>query len=389
MKYFLIAGEASGDIHAAQLIAEIGKCDADARFRFFGGDLMADAAGCPPIVHYSEMAFMGFIEVLKHIGQIAGFLKRAKNEIDNWKPDAVILVDYPSFNLKVAKYAHSRGIPAFYFISPKVWAWKEYRVKQIKRYIAEMYSILPFETEFYARHDYRVEYVGNPTVKEMAEARSHFRPAAQFRQQNGLDASRPIIAILPGSRHKEIRDNLPEMIAACNTFPQCQIVIGGAPNIDEAEYRNVLRTGDIDNANTPKILFGQSFELVANARAAVVTSGTATLETAVLGTPQVVCYRMNGSKRVYNIYKHLLKVKYVSLPNLIADEPILTELLLHFCDRRSIARTLEPLLGDTPQRSEMLAGYVRMMNRLGTGDCAANAADRLIKYLHNRHNEQK
>ena len=389
MKYFLIAGEASGDIHAAQLIAEIGKCDADARFRFFGGDLMADAAGCTPIVHYSEMAFMGFIEVLKHIGQIAGFLKRAKNEIDNWKPDAVILVDYPSFNLKVAKYAHSCGIPAFYFISPKVWAWKEYRVKQIKRYIAEMYSILPFETEFYARHDYRVEYVGNPTVKEMAEARSHFRPAAQFRQQNGLDASRPIIAILPGSRHKEIRDNLPEMIAACNTFPQCQIVIGGAPNIDEAEYRNVLRTGGIDNANTLKILFGQSFELVANARAAVVTSGTATLETAVLGTPQVVCYRMNGSKRVYNIYKHLLKVKYVSLPNLIADEPILTELLLHFCDRRSIARTLEPLLGDTPQRSEMLAGYVRMMNRLGTGDCAANAADRLIKYLHNRHNEQK
>ena len=380
MKYFLIAGEASGDIHAAQLISALRKCDPQAEFSFFGGDLMAKAAGSQPIVHYSEMAFMGFIEVLKHIGQIAGFMTRARRQIDEWHPDAVVLVDYPSFNLKVAKYAHGKGIPAFYFISPKVWAWKEYRVKQIKRYITELYSILPFETEFYARHGYRVEYVGNPTVKEMAEARRQFSPREQFMQSNHLD-SRPIIAILPGSRHKEIRDNLPEMVAACGEFPGYQPVIGGAPSIDEEEYRNVLRQSGIAGGENIRVLHGCSFELVAHARAAVVTSGTATLETAVLGTPQVVCYRMNGSKRVYDWYKRLLKVKYVSLPNLIADEPILPELLLHFCNRRSIARELAPLLGDTPQRSEMLAGYSRMMDRLGTTDCAATAAHLLTDRL--------
>lgn len=381
MRYFLIAGEASGDIHASQLIKAITDEDREAEFRFFGGDLMAGAAGQAPLVHYREMAFMGFIEVLKHIWQIAGFLKCAKRQIAEWHPDAVVLVDYPSFNLKVAKYAHSVGVPVFYFISPKVWAWKEYRVKQIKRYIAEMYSILPFETDFYARHGYRVEYVGNPTVKEMAEARKSFATEQQFKQQKGLDAGRPIIALLPGSRHKEIRDNLPEMVAACGEFPGYQPVIGGAPSIDEEEYRNVLRQSGIAGGENIRVLHGCSFELVAHARAAVVTSGTATLETAVLGTPQVVCYRMNGSKRVYDWYKRLLKVKYVSLPNLIADEPILPELLLHFCNRRSIARELAPLLGDTPQRSEMLAGYSRMMDRLGTTDCAATAAHLLTDRL--------
>ena len=383
MRYFLIAGEASGDLHAAQLIKGIKANDSSAEFAFFGGDLMAAAAGCAPLVHYREMAFMGFIEVLKHIGQIAGFLLLAKRQIDQWQPHAVVLVDYPSFNLKVAKYAHSRGILPFYFISPKVWAWKEYRVKQIKRYITELYSILPFETEFYARHGYKVEYVGNPTVKEMADVRKTFVTEEQFKLDNGLDASRPIIALLPGSRHKEIRDNLPEMVAACREFPDFQIVIGGAPSIDKTEYHEVLKRAGIDGSDSIKVLFGQSHQLVAHSRAAVVTSGTATLETAVLGTPQVVCYRMNGSKRVYNLYKHLLKVKYVSLPNLIADEPILTELLLHYCNRRSIADTLSPLLGDTPQRRAMLAGYSRMMARLGTADCAATAATKLVARLNN------
>lgn len=383
MRYFLIAGEASGDLHAAQLIKGIKANDSSAEFAFFGGDLMAAAAGCAPLVHYREMAFMGFIEVLKHIGQIAGFLRLAKRQIDQLQPHAVVLVDYPSFNLKVAKYAHSRGILPFYFISPKVWAWKEYRVKQIKRYITELYSILPFETEFYARHGYKVEYVGNPTVKEMADVRKTFVTEEQFKLDNGLDASHPIIALLPGSRHKEIRDNLPEMVAACREFPDFQIVIGGAPSIDKTEYHEVLKRAGIEGSDSIKVLFGQSHQLVAHSRAAVVTSGTATLETAVLGTPQVVCYRMNGSKRVYNLYKHLLKVKYVSLPNLIADEPILTELLLHYCNRRSIADTLSPLLGDTPQRRAMLAGYSRMMARLGTADCAATAAAKLVARLNN------
>lgn len=386
MKYFLIAGEASGDLHAAQLIGELKSQDALAEFSFFGGDMMAKAAGVAPLIHYKDMAFMGFIEVLKHLSQILGFLKRAKCHVDDWRPDAVILVDYPSFNLKVAKYAYEKGIPAFYFISPKVWAWKEYRVKQIKKYITELYSILPFETEFYARHGYAVEYVGNPTVKEILTASSQFADSSSFKVANGLETGKEIIAIVPGSRHKEIRDNLPEMVAACSKYGQYQAVIAGAPNIEETEYRKILdNCGDYGRGL--KIMFGKSWELVAHSRAAVVTSGTATLETAILGTPQVVCYRMNGSKRVYNWYKRLLKVKYVSLPNLIADAPVVVELLLHYCNRESIGNELGLLLGDTPRRKAVLDGYAKMRDRLGTNDCAATAAYKLVEKLESSANK--
>ncbi len=386
MKYFLIAGEASGDLHAAQLIGELRRQDATAEFSFFGGDMMAQSACVAPLIHYKDMAFMGFIEVLKHLSQILGFLEKAKRHIDEWHPDAVILVDYPSFNLKVAKYAYENRIPAFYFISPKVWAWKEYRVKQIKKYISELYSILPFETEFYASHGYAVEYVGNPTVKEIVTAAKQFADDASFKAANGLDGDKEIIAIVPGSRHKEIRDNLPEMVAACSKFGQYQAVIAGAPNIDENEYRKILNNCG-DYGRGIKILFGKSWELVAHSRAAVVTSGTATLETAILGTPQVVCYRMNGSKRVYNWYKRLLKVKYVSLPNLIADAPVVVELLLHYCNRESIGSELGLLLADTPRRKAVLDGYAKMRDRLGTNDCAATAAYKLVKKLESSANK--
>lgn len=375
MKYFIIAGEASGDIHGSALIEALKEKDSQARFDFLGGDLMARSAGHEPLIHYRDMAFMGFIEVIKHLGSILGFMKRAKHAMTDNRPDALILIDYPSFNLKMAKWAKQQGIPVFYFISPKVWAWKEYRVKDIKRYVQRMFSILPFETEFYRKHDYEVEYVGNPTVKEIATAVSKMRPAAAFCKDNGLDSEKQIIAIVPGSRKKEIRDNLPTMLAAARIHGDCQAVVAGAPSIDDELYKEVM--GD----NNIPVLRDQTFELVHNARVAIVTSGTATLETALLGTPQVACYRMNGSKRVYWFYRKLIKGKYVTLPNLIADAPLIPELLLHNCSVESVDGWLTKLLNDGSERQEMLDGYQRMAEILTDKDCALITAERIIGQL--------
>lgn len=381
MRYFIIAGEASGDIHGAQLIDAIKVHDANSEFRFLGGDLMAQAAGVAPLIHYRDMAFMGFIEVLKHLKSILGFMKLAKRAMLEFRPHALVLIDYPSFNLKMAKFAFSRGIPAFYFISPKVWAWKEFRVNDIKKYIARLFSILPFETEFYRKHDYEITYVGNPTVKEIAKASEKFRDFAAFAADNGLEPRKSIIALVPGSRRKEIHDNLPVMVQSARLFPQCQAVIAGAPGMTESSYTAVLKPLGVELP----IVLGQSFELVHHARAAVVTSGTATLEAAILNTPQVACYRMNGSPLLYSFYRRLLKGKYVTLPNLIADEDIIPELLLHHCTTTAVAGWLDMLLSDTPQRKKMLAGYRRMASLLTNKDCADSAALGIIDYLNERH----
>ena len=379
MKYFIIAGEASGDIHGAELINSLRALDETAEIRFFGGDKMAQAAGTQPIVHYKDMAYMGIVEVVKHLGPILGFLKTAKAVIDDYAPDAVVLIDYPSFNLKVAKYAHKRGVKTFYFISPKVWAWKEYRVKQIKKYITTLYSILPFETEFFARHGYAVEYVGNPTVGEIAEARLHFADADVFKWKNGLRGL-PIIALVPGSRVKEILDNLPIMLEASKRYlDEYQIVIAGAPGVDRALYDEVLAQAGAKRDAV--VIEQQTFELVSHARVALVTSGTATLETAVLGTPQVVCYRMGGSKWLKRIYPYVLKVKYVSLPNLIAGTEVIPELLLSDCTADAVAAHLEALLPDGEARDAMLRGYETMKMRLGTARCTDTAARRMMDTL--------
>ena len=379
MKYFIIAGEASGDIHGAELINSLRALDETAEIRFFGGDKMAQAAGTQPIVHYKDMAYMGIVEVVKHLGPILGFLKTAKAVIDDYAPDAVVLIDYPSFNLKVAKYAHKRGVKTFYFISPKVWAWKEYRVKQIKKYITTLYSILPFETEFFARHHYAVEYVGNPTVGEIAEARLHFADADVFKWKNGLRGL-PIIALVPGSRVKEILDNLPIMLEASKRYlDEYQIVIAGAPGVDRALYDEVLAQAGAKRDAV--VIEQQTFELVSHARVALVTSGTATLETAVLGTPQVVCYRMGGSKWLKRIYPYVLKVKYVSLPNLIAGTEVIPELLLSDCTADAVAAHLEALLPDGEARDAMLRGYETMKMRLGTARCTDTAARRMMDTL--------
>ena len=376
MKYFLIAGEASGDIHASQLIRALKAHDGEARFEFLGGDLMADAAGVEPVIHYRDMAFMGFIEVLKHLKSIMGFMKTAKQRIAADRPDALILVDYPSFNLKMAKYAHKRGIPVMYFISPKVWAWKEYRVKSIKKYVDRMFSILPFETAFYAKHDYKVNYVGNPTVKEIEEQRSRFGSREEFGKKNLLD-ERPIVALVPGSRRKEIRDNLPSMITAASRHEGYQLVIAAAPNIDESLYREVMEPLGMQ----VKLVHHQSFELIHHARAALVTSGTATLETAILGTPQVACYRVNGSKWLFKFYRKLIKGKYVTLPNLIVDDAIIPELLLHMCTPDMIDAHLTPLLTESAERQTMLEGYRRMQAILTTQDCTDNTARLIVEAL--------
>lgn len=379
MKYFLIAGEASGDIHASQLIRALKAHDDEAQFEFLGGDLMADAAGVEPVIHYRDMAFMGFTEVLQHLKSIMGFMKTAKQRIAANRPNALILVDYPSFNLKIAKFAHKHGIPVMYFISPKVWAWKEYRVKSIKKYVDRMFSILPFETAFYAKHDYKVTYVGNPTVKEIEEQRSHFSSREEFGKKNQLD-ERPIIALVPGSRRKEIRDNLPSMITAARRHEEFQLAIAAAPSIDESLYREVMEPLGMQ----VKLVHNQSFELIHHAQAALVTSGTATLETALLGTPQVACFRINGSKWLYKFYRKLIKGKYVTLPNLIADDDIIPELLLHMCTPDTIDAKLTPLLSESSERQAMLDNYKRMQKILTTQDCTDNAAREIVDYIQSK-----
>ena len=375
MKYFLIAGEASGDLHASHLIESLKQLDPEAQFRFLGGDMMSAQAGTQPIIHYRDMAYMGFADVVRHLGKILGFLGTARRAIDEWQPAAVILVDYPSFNLKVAKYAHNLGIPVHYFISPKVWVWKEWRVKDIRRYVNHMYCILPFEPDWYRERDYKATYVGNPTVQEVAQASKDFPDFAQFIEKFGLP-DKPIIALVPGSRVREIRDNLPLMLEAAARHPDYQAVIAGAPSIDDSLYRDVM-----GNQAVP-VLRDATYPLVHHARAAVVTSGTATLETALLGTPQVACYRFNGSKLSYNFYRRLLTGKYVTLPNLIVDEPVIPELLMHLCTVDSIDSHLSQLLADSDERTTMLGGYQRLAERLGTDVCTETAACLIKDSMH-------
>ncbi len=378
MKYMIIAGEASGDLHASGVIEAIRQRDPEAKFRFFGGDLMARAARCNPVLHYEEMNVMGFSEVLRSLPRILRHLRLAKATLREFRPDTLILVDYPGFNLKMARYAHRLGIRTDYFISPKVWAWKEWRVRDIRRYVDAMYSILPFEVEFYARHGIKVEYVGNPTVREMENVLGHIPPFKHFCERQGLTDTRPIIALLPGSRRGEIRNNLPLMIQAAKRFPDYQYVVAAAPAIGERFYRETAQDPGLP------MVFGSSQVLAKYSKAALVTSGTATLETALMGTPQVVCYRANGKKLSYRIMEKLLKVKYVSLPNLIVGTRVVPELLVHECTVASIARELSPLLHHSPQREWQMNGYRSMRRKLGTSLATDYTAELIVSALRSR-----
>lgn len=377
MKYFISAGEPSGDLHASRLVKALKEVDPDAKFAFLGGDLMAAEAGVQPVIHYRDMAFMGFSEVLRHLPQVLSNLKRAKEAIALQKPDALILVDYPSFNLKLAAVAHSLGIKVYYYISPKVWAWKEHRVKEIKRYIDRMFCIFPFEVDFYKRrHDYDVTYVGNPSVEEVDEKLRRLPSREDFLKRYNLP-DKPIIAIVPGSRKSEIKNNLMIMEQAAAPHTDYQIVVAGAPGIDLQYYGYYITPG------TP-IITGATFELMHHAKAALVTSGTATLECALLNTPQVVCYRSNGNKLSYQIMEKILKVPFVSLPNLIANRRIVPEMLMHRCTPELVGKELSNILPGRPGYDNQREGYRLMREILGDSEAATTTASAIYSALRPR-----
>lgn len=378
MKYMIVAGEASGDLHGSRLIEAIKGHDPEAEFLFFGGDRMAVAAGHSPDLHYDRLNVMGFSEVLRSLPRIMHNLRMARRLMQSWRPDALVLVDFPGFNLRLAKAAKRAEVPVHYFISPKIWAWKEWRIRSIRRYVDHMYCILPFEKDYYRRkHHYEVEYVGNPSVAEIDEELRRVPAERYFRERHDIADPRPIIALLPGSRRGELRNNLPLMIEAARRFPQYQYIVAAAPAQPERLYREIAQDPGL------KVVFGATHSLLRHSRAALVTSGTATLETALAATPQVVCYRANGSRLSYKIMEKLLKVRFVSLPNLIADREVVPELLVHLCTADSIAEHLEPLLAGSPERDRMLAGYREVRRRLGDPNAAENAASLIVEHCRN------
>lgn len=376
MKYYLIVGEASGDLHASHLMAALKEEDPQAEFRFFGGDLMA-AVGGTMVKHYKELAYMGFIPVLLHLRAIFANMKCCKEDVVTWQPDVLILVDYPGFNLNIAKFIHAHTqIPVFYYISPKIWAWKEYRIKNIKRDVDELFSILPFEVEFFeGKHQYPIHYVGNPTMDEVvAFCSSHSGVLEEFVKSNGL-SSKPIIALLAGSRKQEIKDNLPDMLRAASAFPDYQLVLAGAPGISPEYYRKYVGGVSV------KIVFNQTFSLLQQAEAALVTSGTATLETALFRVPQVVCYHTPVGKVIAFLKRHILKVKYISLVNLIADREVVQELVADKMTVAYIREELERILYNKEYRGQMLEGYEYMASRLGEAGAPKRAANRMLELL--------
>lgn len=378
MKYYLIVGEASGDLHASNLMRALQHEDPQAEFRFFGGDLMK-AVGGTCVKHYRELAYMGFIPVLLHLRTIFRNMDYCKKDVEAWQPDVLILVDYPGFNLKIAEYIkqHTR-IPVYYYISPKIWAWKEYRIKNIKRDVDELFSILPFEVDFFKKHQYPVHYVGNPCVDAVDDFRKNGQETfSEFIGANGLE-NRPIIALLAGSRRQEIKDNLSRMIEAARSFPQYQFVVAGAPGIEPDFYKQYIDS-------STKIVFGQTYRLLQQAEAALVTSGTATLETALFRVPQVVCYYTAAGKLVSFLRRHILKVKYISLVNLIADCEVVTELVADGMTVANIKKELAKIVPGGSGRSLMLSEYDRLIAILGEPGASERAASQITALLKSNH----
>ena len=377
MKYYLIVGEASGDLHASRLMRSLKKYDELAEFRFFGGDLMA-AEGGTRVKHYKELAYMGFVPVLLHLGTIFSNMKRCKEDIVAWKPDVVILVDYPGFNLNIAKFLKKNTlIPVYYYISPKIWAWKEWRIKSIKRDVSEMFSILPFEVPFYEqKHKYPVHYVGNPPAQEVAEFRAGYHQTyEEFCRENNLDSRKPIIALLAGSRLQEIKDNLPAMIEVAERFEDYQMVLAGAPSIEDEYYDKFLE-------GTPvRVVKNKTYQLLSHTTAALVTSGTATLETALFNVPQVVCYETPLPKLIRFAFNHVLKVDYISLVNLVANKEVVPEMFADKFTIDGIANELYKIMPGQPARERMLAEYQEVLRELGSKVAPDEAASIMVDLL--------
>ncbi len=370
MRYYIIAGEASGDLHGSNLMRSLGKLDPDADFRYWGGDLMAGEGGTL-VQHFRKASFMGFWEVIRNIGTVLSGMRMCKRDIVRYRPDALILIDYPGFNLRMARFASGKGIKVFYYISPKVWAWNQSRVKIIKRYVDHMLTIFPFETTFYNRFGYKVDYVGNPLLDAIGNRSYRDEDFERFTERNRL-SGKPLIAMLAGSRIQEIDNCLPVMVSVMDQYTDYQFVIAGAPSIDPATYRKY--TGD-----KIAVLYDQTYAILQHATAALVVSGTATLEAALLGAPQVVCYR--GSALSYQIAKRFVKIKYISLVNLIMEKEVVKELIQDDLNSEKLRAEIDKLLFDRDYRNSMLDDMAELKQRLGEPGASERAAGKVVEYL--------
>lgn len=374
MKYYLIAGEASGDLHASNLMRAIKNTDPQADFRFLGGDLMKQVGGTL-VKHYREMAFMGFIPVLMNLRTILRNMQVCREDIRQYQPDVVILIDYPGFNLKIAKYVKTvLHIPVHYYISPKIWAWKQYRIKDFRKYVDHLYSILPFEPAFFQRLDYQVDYVGNPSVDSVSNYQQQESVGkSTFFQMNRL-ADKPILGLLAGSRKQEIRDNLPVMLRVAAQFPEYQPIIAGAPGIDPAYYQQYT-DGSV------RILFQQTYPLLQHSDVALVTSGTATLETALFRVPQVVCYYVPAGRLASFIFRHFFHTPYISLVNLISGKEVVQELFGARFSEENITTELKRIIHDKTYRETMLQNYDEMIRILGKPGASIRTAELIVKRI--------
>jgi lipid-A-disaccharide synthase len=369
LKYYFIAGEASGDMHAANCMRELKKLDASASFAFTGGEQMEECTGVKATIHIRQMAFMGFVDVLKNIGAIKKNFKTVKKDILKFKPDLLVLVDYPGFNLRMAKWATQQGIKTDYYISPTVWAWKENRVETIRKFTNRLFVILPFEEAFYRKHSMKVYFVGHPLIDAIERKKATLKSKEEFVKENKL-SEKPIIAILPGSRAQEIERMLDIMLAVTEKFKDYQFVVAGSQTLDKKYYQ------PLEEKNI-RIVFNQTYELLSYAEAGIIKSGTSTLESALLNLPQVVCYKGGGLS--FKIAKILVDVKYISLPNLIMDQPVVKELVQDDLTTENICTELKKLLDDKAYRNEMLANYTKVKNMLGGSGASKRLADELFK----------
>ncbi|MDR2130664.1 MAG: lipid-A-disaccharide synthase [Odoribacteraceae bacterium] len=373
MRYYVIAGEASGDLHASNLVRELKRQDPAATVRGWGGDLMREA-GVDVVCHYKETAIMGFFTVVRKLGRIRENLRACARDILAWHPDVVVLVDYGGFNLRLAKMLKEKNVRVYYYISPKVWAWNTGRVRAIKRWVEKMYVIFPFEVDFYRAFNYTVYYAGNPLVDAIDRRECQEERFEEFVARHGL-SGQPIIALLAGSRSQELKHVLPKMLRVTDRFPAYQFVIAGAPAMTEADYTPYLKGRSIP------IVYGETYRLLRQARAALVTSGTATLETAILRVPQVVCYSGEGGVFFYLLFRLFVKVKFISLVNLIAGRAVVRELLMQQLNERNLYGALSLILPDTPARERILQGYDEVNRRLGEPGASGRVAAHIIRSL--------
>ncbi|HCS19087.1 MAG TPA: lipid-A-disaccharide synthase [Bacteroidetes bacterium] len=367
MIYYLIAGEASGDLHASNLMKELKKQDPQAEFRFWGGDLM-QAVGGENVSHYKERAFMGFVEVVVNLKTVLGHIKHCKADLAAHIPDALILVDYPGFNMRIAEYAKSLNIPVFYYISPQIWAWKEGRIKGIKAFVDHMFVILPFEKPFYAKHQYEVDYVGHPLLDAVKDS----VPDENFATKWKLDKG-PLLALLPGSRKQEIKKKLPLMLSVMDDFPDYQFVLAAAPGIDPEYYLSFTQSSRV------KVVQNDTYQLLMHAEAALVTSGTATLETALFGVPQVVCYKTSAI--TYAIAKRLVKIKFISLVNLIMDKEVVKELIQGELNTSNLSKELKAIVAGGLKRRKIMDAYAELKAKLGDHGASEKTARLILHYL--------